>query len=823
LSASRIVLYCPTLLFIHPAANQVVCGWLLPALFPMKLRYIFLFLFVILNKQLANAQSEQGTVSGRIVNIDQLPVSGASVTFRNTTLGTSTNEDGEFTLSGITPGSYVLTVSNIGYTAHTQSLRITKGKNAYLSLQLSESKQELKEVVITTSKNRYQVLASGTSTRLNTPLLSTPQSVQVLGSQVLKDRQAFTLNEIAGTFTGMKANNGNGSFQMRGFTAYSPNDASFLLYNGIRGNLFLWSQQPLLYNVESVELLRGPSGALFSEGSPGGVVNFITKQPLPEKRASIDLSLGSWAFRRASVDFTGPLTQNKKLLYRAIVGYDRSKSFRDDQDKQNLFIAPSLTYLVNGNTSLNLEVNYAYQKAVHQYDNGSYIYSRPDGTFDFNYYPNHLTIQSPTDYGKTHNASATLSFNHQVSQNLKLAVVQRAVRNTLDYTDHIPVGRIRNDSISRGYQDWETDRFSLQTTAYATYTAKTGLLGHQIVAGIDYNRYGWTKNDYQYKGSTRISILNPDYTGSIPDASIPADESDDNKRITNLIGGYIQDQVSVGEKLKVLLSLRYDSYSGKETPLSDRDGKQGDELEASGWIPRVGVVYLPVKNVSVYGSYLKSFNPQTSNNILSGGPFPTRQSTQYEIGSKADLIDNRLSASLSLYQINYANILTAAPTEENSHRQAAIDGTRSRGTEFSLTGNLKGLNLIAGYAFNEHVLVSTSSYGKKGDRFANAPKHQVNFWGKYTLTSGILKGLGAAAGMRYVSNQVGLLSNQNFIFPEYTVFDAALSYHRNRYVIQVNAYNLTNKHYFTGSRSGMTTAGLGDPFNVRIGISYQIW
>lgn len=771
----------------------------------------------------AHAQSDSGILKGRIVTFENEPLAGASVAFQNTNLGTKTDLDGTFSFTGITPGTYVLVVSNVGYSAYTQNLTVRPGKNSFLNLQLSESRQELHEVIVSSTRNRYLVTESSTSTRMDQPLLSTPQSVQALPSEVFRDRQAFTLNELAGTFTGMKANNGNGSFQMRGFTAYSPNDASFLLYNGIRGNLFLWSQQPLLYNIESVELLRGPSGALFSEGSPGGVVNFVTKKPLSEKRATVDLSLGSWSFRRASADFTGPLSQNQKLLYRAIIGYDRSKSFRDYQDKENIFLAPSLTYLINNRSSLNLELNYAYQKAVQQYDNGSYIYTRPDGSFDFNYYPNHLTIQSPTDYGRTHNASATLTFNHQFNDRLKLTVVERAVRNVLDYTDHIPVGRIRNDSISRGYQDWETDRFSLQTTAFASYSTKTGKLGHQIIIGTDYNRYGWTKNDYQYKTSTRISIFHPDYSGSVPDASVPADESDDNKRITNLIGAYLQDQISIGDQVKVLLSLRYDSYNGKETPLSDRDNKQGDALQASGWIPRLGLVYLPAKNVSIYGTFLKSFNPQTSNNVLAGGPFPTRQATQLEVGSKTDLLSERLSAMISLYQINYANILTAAPTEENSHRQAAIDGTRSRGAEFSLTGHLGNLSLISGYAFNEHVLVSTSNYGKKGDRFANAPKHQVNFWGKYTVTSQILKGLGLAAGVRYVSNQVGLLSNQNFIFPAYTVLDAALSYQSSRYLIQLNAYNLTNQHYFTGSRSGTTTAGLGDPLNFRVGISYQLW
>lgn len=783
---------------------------------------IFSILLLLFISSKSFAQSSSGNLKGRIVTARDEAVSGATVQFQNTLISTQTDSDGSFNFIAIPAGTYVLVVSNIGYTALKQNLIITAGKNAFLNLQLSESKQELREVAINISKKRYHVKQSSSATRMDIPLLETPQSVQAISSEVMHDKQAFTLNELASSFTGMKANNGSGSFNMRGFTAYSPNDASFLLYNGIRGNLFLWSQQPLLYNVESVELLRGPSGALFSEGAPGGIINFVTKKPLAESRYNIDLSLGSWNFRRASADLTGPLTKNKKLLYRAIIGYDRSESFRNGQDKENIFLAPSLTYLFSDKTSLNLELNYAHQKAVHQYDNGTFIRTGTHGTFDFNYYPNNLTIQSPTDYGKTNNSSATLSFNHSFNEKLKLTVVQRAVRNVLDYTDHIPVGKIRNDSISRGYQDWETDRFSLQTTAYASYDTKTGSLKHQIIVGADYNRYGWTKNDYQYKPSTRISIFNPDYSNDIPGSAVPAEESDDNKRISNLTGLYIQDQVSFRRQLKALVSLRYDNYDGKETPLSDRDNKQGDQLQASGWIPRVGLVYLPVDNLAFYGTYLRSFNPQTSNNVLSGGPFPTRKATQYELGAKADFFNQQLSTTVSVYEIKYANILTAAPTEENSHRQAAIDGTRSRGIEFSATGTIQNFNIIAGYAYNEHIILSTSAYGKKGDRFANAPKHIANLWLKYNLNSTALKGVGLAGGVRYVSDQVGLISNQNFVFPEYTVLDAAINYQRGRYNIQFNAYNLTDKHYFTGSRSSTVSGGLGDPFNYRIGISYQI-
>jgi len=787
----------------------------------MKIK-ILLIIFLFLSVHQLSAQSPSGTLYGHIISFDNKPIPGANVIFQNTELKTTTDANGNFSFRNVPAGTYILIVSNVGYTAKRQNLVIEPGQKSRLSFQLSKSRQELNEVTISTTKNHYKVKNSSTSTRMDIPLLNTPQSVQIVSNQVIKDRQAFTLNEISNSFTGMKANNGSGSFSIRGFTAYSPTDASFLLYNGIRGNLFLWSQQPLLYNIEHVELLRGPSGALFSEGSPGGVINFVTKKPLEKERYEFDIAIGSWNFRRLSADLTGPLSKNKKLLYRAIIGYDKSNSFRDYQKKENLFIAPSLTYLFSGKTDLNLELNYAHQKTNQQYDNGTYIRTNPDGTFDFNYYPDNLTIQSPTDYGKTDNLSATLTFNHQFNDKLKLTAVHRAVNSKLDYTDHIPAGKIRNDSISRGYQDWETSRFSLQTTAYLSYQTHTGLLKHHIITGVDYNRYGWTKNDYQYKPAARISIFKPDYSNDPPAESVKAQESDDNKRITNLIGIYIQDQISLSEKVKALLSLRYDNYNAKETPLSARDNKQGDELQASGLIPRAALVYLPATNMSFYASFLKSFNPQTSNNVLSGGPFPTRRATQYEIGYKGDFFNNVLSASVSVYQIRYANILASAPTEENSHRQEALKGTRSNGIEFSATGTIHNFNLIAGYAYNDHVILSTSTLGKKGDRFSNAPKHIANLWLKYNVTKGAFKGVGAAAGVRYVSDQIGQINNQNFVFPSYTVLDAALNYRRGKYNIQLNAYNLTNKRYFTGSRSSTVTGGLGDPLNYRIGISYLI-
>ncbi len=523
---------------------------------------------------------------------------------------------------------------------------------------------------------------------------------------------------------------------------------------------------------------------------------------------------------RFSADATGTISKNKKLLYRLIAGYDRTNSFRNQQKKENYFIAPSLTYQFNQKTSLNLEVNYAYAKAVHQYDRGTFVKTNADGTYDFNFYPKELTIQSPTDFGKTKNTSAVFSFSKQFSDKLSLNIVQRYIRNKFNFADHVVSGQIRNDSISRSYEIWDYDQYSFQTTAYANYKASTGKIKHSLLAGIDYNNFGWYKNDYRNSPSTRISIFNPSYTNDIPVAK-PTDYYDDNKQTIKLTGGYLQDQVSLW-KLRLLLSLRHDDYKLVQTPLSARDDLQGDQSDASAWIPRVGLVYLLKPNISFYGSYNKSFSPQLSNRTSAGGPFPPRTAKQFEGGYKGDFFNNQLSTMLAVYDIKYQNILVAAPTTANPNQQAVVDGTHSHGFEITIQGNIKSLSIIGGYAYNEHTVSVDNSISKKGYRFTNAPRNIANIWFNYQFSKTILKGLGIGFGGRYTSDQVGNISTQKYLVPESTVLDAALNYEVKRFTIQTNIYNLTNQRYFNGGLSRIPYASLGNPINVRVGINYLI-
>ncbi len=230
------------------------------------------------------AQSPSATIKGRIVSFKNEPLPDVSITLQNTTLGSVTNRDGYFTISNVPPGNYVIVASSTGYAATSKKIKVEAGKTANLDLQLSENKQELQNVIVMGKQEGYKQNNTSLTTRTDAPVIEVPQSAQIISQQVIADRQAFTLNEISKVMTGVKANNDMGAFSLRGFTGYYPFDASFITFNGIRGNLYLWSQAPLLYNIDRVEVLRGPASVLFSEGIPGGTINFVTRKPLTDKR-----------------------------------------------------------------------------------------------------------------------------------------------------------------------------------------------------------------------------------------------------------------------------------------------------------------------------------------------------------------------------------------------------------------------------------------------------------------------------------------------------------------------------------------------------------
>ena len=778
----------------------------------------------------AIAQASIGLIKGSIQNPKQEPLAGISIKIEGTKQGTVTDEDGVFNILNVAPGNYTLVITGIGYTLSKTNVIVKPGEATNIDLQLNEATKELEPATVKTLQQKnYVKNVSESGTRLPLKLIETPQTIQVITSQVLKDQQAQNLNDVTKNMTGVINNNMYTSYTMRGFTNYYPN--SFITFDGFTGNMYQWSQMVQLYNIDRVEMIAGPASALYSTGQPGGVINMVTKRPLDEKRYSFNVTTGSWGLIDAEADLTGPLTKNKKLLYRLNIGYNNANSFRPRQFNQNIVIAPSLTYNISNRTNINLDFVNAYNNGRFAYDRGGLVFMNADSTYNFKGALSTFVHNSPKDYSTINAASITLRVNHRFSDNVKLSFMSRVIRTRFDMGEHFGIYYgdhyfTHLDSLPRQYDSWQYKPYNIQNSVFATISTGGKNIQQTIVAGMDYQVYGASQNRYISGDAPTISITHPDYSrDDFSTYQITANTFvEDDKQRTRQFGAYVQDLISLGHHFKLLLAGRFDNYFYVSSPASAQNYTQAnDSSTAHVFLPRVGLVYTIGSNSSVYGSYCESFNPQNSNNRGAGGPFPPQKGKQYEVGYKALFLGNKLLTTIALYNIDFVNILATDPADVTGKRQIAIPGLTSSGAEFTVQGHTGAVNVIAGYAYNNVVFADNSPLGKKGGRYDNAPQHIANLWLQYAVPARFaLKGFRFSAGGKYIGNRVGSGLNQHFLMPGYLVLDAAASYNYKNIGIALNAFNLLNTKYVLGYYSSDLQVPIGTPANFKVSISYTI-
>ena len=688
----------------------------------------------------------------------------------------------------------VIAMLLMGSVVYTQNTDTTKIK-------------ELKEVTIFSDRpKRYNDTLTEVSTRIPTRLLDIPQSIQVIPQEIIKDQKLFTLSEAIKNIAGVNASTPFQDFTMRGFSANSNNYS----YNGIRGEIFNYNQQIPLYNVERIESIKGPASALFSNGAPGGIINIITKKPQVNNAYNFEFTYGSWNQFRVAGDATGAITKDKKLLYRVIAGYENAESFRNFYKTNNGQLSAGLTYLFSTKTSLNLEYNYQFNNNNAAYDWGTYVLHDANGKPDYSKTDLSFMSTSPIDKGENNSNALQLDFRHKINEKVSFTVLGLMSRVTLDRQGHSGYGShvsANNDSIVG--RDYETHLYKNNfntVTAFTTLKVNTWKIKHTFLIGGDYVNAQNPKNLYQYSSiAPSLSISNPDYSNDNPSA-YTFDFIQDTKANSTIIGAYIQDQIEFTPKFKALLSLRYDTYKTINKPASSLNYTQDiAENNATNLAPRFGLVYQPISNLTFYGSYSQSFNPQFSLNKLEGGPFDPEKGIQYEVGTKGQFLRNKLNVSIALYTIDKTNILVNDPSDTNNIRLIPINGVNSKGAEITIQGNITSdFSVIANLAINKAVVTKTSSIGKEGDRLPFAPNTISSLWLNYKFSKGVIKGLGIGAGMYNRSNTIGLYSLQDYPIPGYTTIDAVLSYRIKKVTIGANFNNLTNAVYFVG--------GVGDAF-----------
>jgi iron complex outermembrane receptor protein len=688
----------------------------------------------------------------------------------------------------------------------------TESGNLVLSVvpsiaQVGDAQDAIQIGVIGETQDSYLVPDATVGSRTDTPLRDLPFSVQVVPQELLEDRQVQSVNEALRTVVGVTPNNSSQSafegFTIRGFSGRD------IIRNGLRDDTNITSRIAIP-NIERIEVLRGPAGALFSQGGPGGTVNIVTKKPLSFSQYIVEGTIGNFDTYAGSVDFTGPLNNSESLLYRFIASASTTDTFIDFFDRQNYIIAPSLTWQINPDTRINFEGEYTIAEQPN--DRGLPAAGTVLPNINGQLPRNRFIGEPDDDLDKNNRYSLRLGYTleHQINPNWEFRNAFRVSRLRTPQNSLFPTN-LQDDqrTLERGIfstSDQAQDNYAVDANVVGTF--QTGSINHRLLFGLDYNYDYYVASSQQFILDP-IDIFNPVYGQAQRQfvADFPREPF-----ITSAFGIYLQDQIDLLPQLKLLLGGRFDWVS-QEIELADgSESFQADEA----FSPRVGLVYQPSDDHSLYASYSRSFL-QSVGTAFDNTLFEPERGTQYEVGLKSDWLDGRLSTTLALYQITRSNVLTEDLANPNFSVQTGEQ--RSRGIELIATGEiLPGWDIVAGYAYTDATITEDNTF-EPGNRLNNVPENSASLWTTYELQTGSLQGLGFGLGVFYVGPRQGDLAN-SFEIPGYTRTDASIFYNRDNFRVGLNFENLFDVRYFEAS-SNRLRVFYGAPFTVRGTVSWS--
>jgi iron complex outermembrane receptor protein len=786
-----------------------------------KFKILFLILFIAPFSVFA--QSIKGTVKDQ----SDKPIPALNVTLEGTNIGTITDAEGKFALANIQAGKYKILISGIGYLPQKQNITFREGDNLTLNFVVAESITELQSVeIIGRKETTYKNESSFIATKTATPLKDIPQSVSYVTKELIQDQQAIRTGEIIKNVSGVNQFSFYDDFTLRGFRS------NVQLINGLRVTSGFW-KQPLTINLERMEVIKGPASALFGNTDPGGTINRVTKKPLDEKRQSLSFTTGSFQTFRALADFTGPMNEQKTLLYRLNLGYENAESFRNLQFNNNIVVAPSISFLPSEKTRINFDM--VYNRSKSRLDRGQAVF----GTGDLFSTPISFATGAINDFLNEDNLFITASLNHKFSDKITFNTSYMKFAYAEDLLEHRTANVYAKDGTGRDILTQlemqvfqrQRKRFVDNLTTYFTFDFNTGSnVNHKLLVGYDYIQEtvplggGFSQaNGYRNAANTGvIRNFNPanarnyllDSRGN-PVPNVPHFDltSGNPYRIADLSkyfftqsviapsfysinGFYIQDQIKIG-KLQALIGLRQEFYND----LFNYKTQTEQKVQQQALIPRIGLVYSLTKDINVYATYVQGYNPQTASSIANpnaGGPFDPLTSKMIEGGAKGEFFNKMLSVNLAVYQITQNNILINAGNPTNPDLLRQIGQEKATGFEIDFIGRvMPNWSILVNYAYNNAIISKSSNEAEIGNPKPNAPKHQGNFWTKYVVDRGKLEGLGFGLGGNFVTERVPSLNTAQRL-PEYALLNAALYYNFNKFLISLNVNNLGNKTHWVG-------------------------
>jgi catecholate siderophore receptor len=670
----------------------------------------------------------------------------------------------------------------------------------------------------------YQV-SQPSMTRFPLPLIDTPQSVNVVPQQVIQDQNAGNVKDVLRNVAGISFRAGEGGNQgdtpyIRGFSAQSD-----MFRDGVRDPGWYTRDD---FSVEQVEVYKGPSSFLFGRGSTGGVVNLVTKTPFDRTSKEVTLSGNTGPGARATVDSNAKINDNVSAR---IVTMGQLYDIPDrDHVTQNRFgVAPSLKMQVDDKTKVTLSYIYQHDQNVPDYgvpfSNPSDGLPRSPVPVPRNTFYGILSGPNP-DTERVDASVATAKVEHEFNDHLK-------VTNTTRYDDvfryQLNVFPEPNTTVPPAGTPnpmWTPNRNStaIHNTLLANQTDflarfNTGGWDHTMTAGFDVQREVRDLLRQAWSGQVATSFFDPDpyRSGGFP---LPPTASQLTKGTSQAFGAYVADQVKLNRYFELLGGVRYDYFRFEQVaPLADPSVQDLTSVNnVVSW--RVGAVFHPIPDTSLYAMRGTSFNPSADNltvtvttpaTALSQFALPPEKNVTTEFGAKADVLGGRLSLTAAVFQTDKTNMRVPDATTSTV---TVLDGVaRARGLELSAAGKLTDLwQIIATYSYVHARIISSSIAIQVGAEPMNTPTNAFSLWSTYDLTPMFQVGGGAF----YVGQVYGDLPTsatsilQSGLVPAYWRFDAMMAYKLDsKTTLQLNVYNLTNAYYYESAYTNWAVPGAG--------------
>lgn len=775
--------------------------------------------------------AQQGSVSGTITDTTGEPVPFAHVIIKADGIGVSADQNGAYELKNLLPNTYEIVVSSVGYHSAKQQVEVRSNTEVTLNFTLEQG-NELEQVEV--FGNRYEHPDKIEAlTRLPLAPYEQIQSISVVSEKLIEQQGNLTISEatknVPGVYTFATYGNQRESMSSRGFRGIP------ILKNGVRINSDFRGVGVLtdMQGVDNIQVLKGAAsitqGVATDLGSPGGVINIVTKTPRYQFGGNVSGRVGSFGQARTTYDVYGPLNNSKNLAFRINGTFEKGDSFRDKVEGERFYINPSLEWRIDNKSKLTMEMDYLDDSRTPDIGTVNLGENNTNAIYDM---PYDQFLGFETDRSNTMNQTYSIRFNRELDDQLDLQVAYYHSNLDLDsrgaslgnaITDNED-NAIYNQRI-RGFSNSErNDKNSVLQVDLIGDKLETGSIKHTFQVGMDYRSSSYSTFSQTISNLDTIDVFAP-INNTLP-SNIAFGTPNEGGASSRSLGFVAQDVVTFNSWLKSFLGIRY------STTKTDTDT---ESVSNDAFNPLAGIIVTPYQNINVFASYTNSAYPRTASRLDENGePLGNERFDQLEAGIKTNWLDNKLRFNFTYFKINNKNINLPVYDENwvatGFYQKGGND--ERKGVELELTGRLlDNLELIGGYSYIDAQYKEHTSF-VYGSAPLNTPKHTFNLYMNYGF-KGALEGLTFGGGAYYTGKRPindwsagavtheGIVPNQKpFDVDAYTLVNLQASYRFNRnWNFRVIANNVFDEIGYNAYRTRFINQT--DPFNLAGVVTYS--